>query len=131
MIDIDSYVLEVVLKSKFLEYCGDIVSRDGDLPALDESGLLDNLLIGEICIYVAAAQKMMVNRNRPILILVLKKPTKIVKLFHFSEAAVAAGILLDRGQQTILSKIRPKCVGEDKLGIGGLPEHVVADALLA
>jgi hypothetical protein len=50
VIDINTYILEVVLKGKFLKDCGDIVSGDGDFAALDKSGLLDNLLIGEICI---------------------------------------------------------------------------------
>ena len=50
MIDIDSYILEIVLEGKFLKDSRDIVSGDGNLTALDETGLLDDLLIGEISI---------------------------------------------------------------------------------
>ena len=50
MVDVDSHILEKTFGCEFFDGIADVVSRDGDLPALEQAGLTDNLIRGEICV---------------------------------------------------------------------------------
>src|SRR5262249_38979368 len=48
-----------------------------------------------------------------------------------AESTAPARVLLDRGPELIRPEVGPEAVGEDVLGVGGLPEEEVRDAALA
>ena len=50
---------------------------------------------------------------------------------YFAKTAFACGIPMQGFAQLRFIKIKPKCVGKVQLGISGLPQQKVADALLA
>src|SRR5205823_9251945 len=48
-----------------------------------------------------------------------------------AESTAPARVLLDRGPELLRPEVGPERVGEDVLGVGGLPEEEVRDAALA
>src|SRR6187551_3630252 len=70
--------------------------------------------------------------GRPTTATMIRDQKLLIELASSSaEAALAAGVLLERGVQVAFLEVRPEPVHEDELRVGELPEEEVRDPLLA
>ena len=148
MVDLHRHILEIALQPQTPDGSGQLIAGHGDIHPLLETGKRNNLILAEIIVALDTYAAHLVFGGTGIIHLhspflgerngcteqkrrQSNYPSELHSLFDFSITPVPRCKLFEGGQEAILSKIRPKCVGEHKFAVCGLPKQVVADSLLA